>query len=103
MHFTYYKTYHEQNKHSMPGLGISALELKLGETRIQTAIVSYITYLRYQSHQFVGWGYGETKDIRGEAMCSYILVFSKLGCKNGEKVNRHLFKHRFGFLPQNLY
>lgn len=85
MHFTYYKTYHEQNKHSMPGLDISALELKLGETRIQTAIVSYITYLRCQSQQFV------------------ILVFCKLGCKKGEKVNRHLLKHRFGFLPQNLY
>lgn len=41
--FLYHKTYQEQNKNSW--LGISASELKLEETRIQTVTVSYITYL----------------------------------------------------------
>lgn len=51
------------------------------KTQIQTAMVLYVwfyTYLRYQSHHFVGWGYGEARGIRGEARCSYQSVFFKL-------------------------
>lgn len=58
----------------------SSVPITVSQTPIQTARISYVTFLGIQSHQILVKNWGERRAIRGEVRCNFLFIFCKLSC-----------------------